>query len=489
MNRISLLAAGLLLFSGCAILQFGGRPSDPVEALRYDIDQILSDSIFIPSNASVTIASLSTGEQLYAREPHLLLRPASNMKLLTSSAALQYLGLQFDFLTEVLVDSTDSSGTVHGNIFLKGFGDPDLTDSDLDSLASLVKLQGINRVSGDVVADVSYFDSLYWGMGWMWDDEPYSYEAFISPLCVDDNCVSIQVIPAPAPADSATVILTPQTDYVTLVNHVRTVSDTALVPLKITRLYMQRLNTIIVEGEVVASADTVEDQLTVWRPELYAGTLFREALQRQGIPVTGGVQAGTVPSLAVPRAALSRPIDTVLVHMNKVSDNLSAENFLKTISATQGGEPGSSEFGIWKINEFLDGLGIDTTKILMVDGSGVSHYNLLTTSMLVQLLEGMASRTDVFPLFYRSLPVAGRDGTLESRMRGTPAEGNLHAKTGTISGACSLSGYVTDRDGEMLVFSMMMQNYIGSARRYRYAQDRIGALLAGFSRGRRFATY
>ena len=107
MNRISLLAAGLLLFSGCAILQFGGRPSDPVEALRYDIDQILSDSIFIPSNASVTIASLSTGEQLYAREPHLLLRPASNMKLLTSSAALQYLGLQFDFLTEVLVDSTD----------------------------------------------------------------------------------------------------------------------------------------------------------------------------------------------------------------------------------------------------------------------------------------------------------------------------------------------------------------------------------------------
>jgi D-alanyl-D-alanine carboxypeptidase/D-alanyl-D-alanine-endopeptidase (penicillin-binding protein 4) len=489
MNRIMLLAVGLLFLSGCAILQFGGRPSDPVEALRYDIDQILSDSIFIPSNASVAVGSLSGGELLYAREPHLLLRPASNMKLLTSSAALQYLGENFEFLTEVLADSTDSSGAVHGNIYLKGLGDPDLMSSDLDSLADLVKQRGIRNVSADVVVDVSYFDSLYWGMGWMWDDEPYSYEAFISPLCVNDNCVSVQVIPAPEPADSATVILTPKTDYVTLVSHVRTVGDTTRVPLTITRLYMQRLNTIVVEGEILTTADTVDEQVTVWRPELYAGTLFREALQRQGVSVAGSVSVGTVPPFAFPQAVISRPMDTVLVNLDKVSDNLSAENLLKTISATQGGVPGSSQYGIWKVNEFLDGFGIDTTKFLMVDASGVSHYNLLTTSMLVQLLQGMASRTDLFPLFYRSLPIAGRDGTLSSRMRGTPAEGNMRAKTGTISGACSLSGYVTDRDGEMLVFSMMMQNYIGSARLYRNAQDRIGALLASFSRGRRFAAY
>ncbi len=126
--------------------------------------------------------------------------------------------------------------------------------------------------------------------------------------------------------------------------------------------------------------------------------------------------------------------------------------------------------------------GIDTTKFLMVDGSGVSHYDLLTPDILVALLRGMHSKKDIFDLYYSSLPNAGVDGLLANRMRGTPAQNNLHAKTGTLGGVSSLSGYVATADGEMLGFSIMMQNYIGPGEPYRKIQDAIGALMAGFSR-------
>jgi D-alanyl-D-alanine carboxypeptidase/D-alanyl-D-alanine-endopeptidase (penicillin-binding protein 4) len=172
------------------------------------------------------------------------------------------------------------------------------------------------------------------------------------------------------------------------------------------------------------------------------------------------------------------------VNLNKVSDNLSAENTLKTLAAIKRGVPGTAVSGIYVVNEFLATLGIDTTGYLMVDGSGVSHYNLLTTEMLIQLLRGMYNRHDLFSLFYESLPIAGVDGTLRGRMKAMAAEGNVRAKTGTISGVSSLSGYVKSRENEMLAFSIMMQNFIKPNQLYREAQDRIANLLARFSRRR-----
>jgi PBP4 family serine-type D-alanyl-D-alanine carboxypeptidase len=167
--------------------------------------------------------------------------------------------------------------------------------------------------------------------------------------------------------------------------------------------------------------------------------------------------------------------------MNKVSDNLTAEMLLKTLDAVSNNVPGSSEGGIFVVNQFLSTLGIDTLKYRITDGSGLSYHNLITAEMIVQLLDGIQHQTDVFPLFYESLPIAGVDGTIRNRMKKTPAEGNLRAKTGTISGVSSLSGYVQTLDGERLIFSMSMQNFIYPARYYQRAQDKIGAILAGFS--------
>jgi D-alanyl-D-alanine carboxypeptidase/D-alanyl-D-alanine-endopeptidase (penicillin-binding protein 4) len=191
---------------------------------------------------------------------------------------------------------------------------------------------------------------------------------------------------------------------------------------------------------------------------------------------------GSAPDSVQEIAVHTWGFDSVVVNINKISDNLSAENTLKTLGAFQRGQPGTAENGIYETNAFLSQFGIDTTKFLMVDGSGVSHYNLLTAEMLVQLLTGMARRPDLFPLFYESLPIAGVDGTLSSRMKGTLAEKNLRAKTGSISGVSSLSGYVRSQDGELLAFSVLMQNFLGSNRVYRVLQDAIGARLAEFSR-------
>jgi D-alanyl-D-alanine carboxypeptidase/D-alanyl-D-alanine-endopeptidase (penicillin-binding protein 4) len=469
-----------VLLSGCAVIFPSGRPSNPVAALQYDIERVLSDSIFVPARPSIKIVSLDRNQVLFERDSKLLMRPASNMKLLTSSTALRLLGKDFKFKTSVLADTAANDSVLSGNLYLKGFGNPDLVTSDLDTLAAQVS--GVRVIEGGVFADVSFFDDLYWGYGWNWDDEPYSYAAFISPLAVNDNCVTVSVTPGLSAGDSVNVVVEPQTSYVSVLNTASTVRDTVIRPLNVTRLFKERLNTILVDGEMLTGAKPVERQISVWKPELYAATLFTETLQRRGIAVDKAASVGSAPVSAREIAAHYQGIDSTLINLNKVSDNLSAELILKTLGTTNGATPGSAQGGVYAVHRFLSTLGIDTTKFTMADGSGLSFYDLLTTGMIVQLLEGMTLQGDIFPLFHQSLPIAGVDGTLRNRMKRTPAEGNLRAKTGTISGVSSLSGYVQTLDGEMIVFAMTMQNFIYPTRLYQRAQDKIGALLAGFSR-------
>ncbi|HLF20263.1 MAG TPA: D-alanyl-D-alanine carboxypeptidase/D-alanyl-D-alanine-endopeptidase, partial [Bacteroidota bacterium] len=286
-------------------------PSDPLERLKYDIDLVLADSIFVPARASVKIVSLESGEVLYERESKMLMRPASNMKLLTSSSALQILGKDFLFKTSVHVDSIMMDGVLYGNIYLKGFGDPDLKTAHLDTLAGQIKLAGINTITGDVVGDASYFDDEYWGAGWMWDDEPFSDEMFITALSVNNNCVRIKVEPGLYAGDSTRVTIDPITNHVLLVNFAKTVTDTVLQPLKITRLFKERSNIIIVDGEILAGSSPSEEELSVWKPELYATELFKEALERAGILVKGRPALGTLPPYARAAASHAQSMDSM----------------------------------------------------------------------------------------------------------------------------------------------------------------------------------
>jgi serine-type D-Ala-D-Ala carboxypeptidase/endopeptidase (penicillin-binding protein 4) len=302
---------------------------------------------------------------------------------------------------------------------------------------------------------------------------------FLSPLILNNNTVTVSVTPATAVGTPPSVSLDPPTAYAPIVNTATTTLDSITDPVRVTRNWMERSNTITVTGAMGLNWRTRKDVLSVWKPELYAGTVFSELLRKNGVATTGRVFLDSTNAVLPPLFVFEHRIDTVLTFMNKVSDNLAAETMLKTIAARKSGKPGSAHDGIHFINQFLVAAGIDTNAISIADGSGLSRYNLTSPAAVIGLLKRMYADSVNFPVYYHTLPIAGVDGTIGRRMQGTQAAGNLRAKTGTLSGVTALSGYVRTLDGEWLAFSILMQHYPGNSRDYRAVQDAIGAVLAG----------
>jgi len=451
------------------------------------IDQILQDSSLTQTRTGIKIVSLKTGETLYSRNSQLLFHPASNMKLLTTSTALKRLGADFKFPTRVFVDSGSvSDSTITGPIYLKGYGDPDLVSDDLRRMVDQLKLKGIRRISGDLICDNSYMDDLFWGNGWMWDDASDWYWAQISPLTVNDNCVEITVKPGAHPGDSLRYQLTPNTAFMKIVNHGVTVdSSDSLIrhAFKVKRRWKHPANIIDIEGgrfPTDAERDYIIDVIDAPR---YVGTLLGEMLRAEGIVFDGVVRTGETPkNVGLLVEHLSPPLSLVIFNTNKISDNLSAELLLKTVGAEMRGIPGTAKKGISEIYKFLQEIGVDSSTYELADGSGVSRYNVITPDLIIELLKAMNADFRLQAEFKASLPVAGVDGSLDSRMKNTPAENKLRAKTGTLRGVSALSGYTTTADGEPVAFSMIMEHFVVGASKIRRIQDKIGAAISLFTR-------
>ncbi len=483
----------LLFLSACATSKKMLAPPSGAQSLaelRQRLDRILADPSLTHSWAGVKIVSLRTGETIYEHNAELLAHPASNQKLLTSAAALSLLGPAYVFRTSVACDSAAQGDSVlQGNLYLIGRGNPDLTSNDLFGLAQNLAQMGLREIRGNIICDDFYLDDVRWGNGWMWDDDPADYAPRVSALSVNKNTVVVRVKPAESIGKPARVQIDPPTDHVTLINTSVTVKrrsqidSLSLPPLTINRKWQQHENTIVVDGAIAQDSSPREETLNVLEPEIYCGRLFRVALQTVGIVVHGGVERGLSPAKTKILAEHSAPILSTLVNLNKPSDNLSAELLLKTIGVEKFGRPGTATKGIRAMRQFLGSVGVDTNAVYSADGSGASHYNLITPSNLVSLLAAMWKNFAVRNEFAATLPIAGVDGTLRGRMKGTPAEGVLHAKTGTISAVSTLSGYTTTADGEELAFSMMMQHFLGGSRAIHSIQDRIGVELCSFRRG------
>ena len=479
--------AAMLLITGCGTTstlkktgQEGVSPlaslsTSPYPKLKERIDATLPDSLFPPASLGIKVVSVSTGETLYALNSGGLFMPASNEKLFTSATTLVELGKDFRFRTVVSVDRNASQ------LFIKGSGDPLLTTADLDSLALAISTTVATDSPWTLTGDVSYFDDLPWGEGWMWDDEGEDYNMAISSLSVNSNMITVRVLPGKLEDAPVRVQTEPATGYVSIENTATTPVDTPVTPLSVSRKWRERSNTIAITGQMLHRDSAHESNLSVWQPERYTLTLLSERLQTHGVMVKG-ITVDTVPAAATLLTEFSHGLDSVVTYMNKVSDNLSAENLIKTLSAERNGKPGSGKAGTALVKQFLSASGVDTTKMVMVDGSGLSRYDLTSADIITQLLITMAGRSDVFDTYLHSFPVAGTDGSLSNRMRGTRAEGNLRAKTGTLSGACSLSGYVQTADGEMLAFSILINNFPSGLRMYRAVQDRVGVILSQMSR-------
>jgi D-alanyl-D-alanine carboxypeptidase/D-alanyl-D-alanine-endopeptidase (penicillin-binding protein 4) len=466
----------LLLSSGCLFAQSN------IIKLHDDLFQIINDDFFEQSQVAVSVYDLTEGESLFRHNDKLLLHPASNMKLLTSAAAINYLDSSYKFLTSLYHTGVIEGDTLYGDLYLLGGLDPEFTVDDLDSLVRIVKSLGIKYISNNIYADISIKDSIYWGEGWMWDDEPDPGAPHLSALNINDN--SIDLLVQGTEVDSqANIILTPETEYVIVDNRTKTVPASELNDLKIDRDWLNRKNRIIVEGEVrrgeyIDSSDHTE-KLSLPQPEKYFLTLFNEHLKKEGIVVNSIAEVKKLPANPVYLSSIHRPIDSVLIQVNKESDNLSTEMLLYALALNDSGAPAIAENGIETIINLVDSIGLDPEKYSFADGSGVSRYNLVSAELLIEILIYMHNHPE-FDRFYNSLAIGGLDGTLEKRMIDTDAEGRVYAKTGTLNGVSALSGYVTTLNDHLIVFSILMQNFVEKTRVARSLQDDICNILVNY---------
>ncbi len=460
------------------------HPSKPVQRLQGEIETILRDPLLVPSNVGMKVISLATGEVLYEKDADKLYHPASTMKLITAATALVKLKPNYRFHTTLYVDSLEDSHIL-GNMYLKGSGDPVFTNDDLEKMTEKLVETGVKDIQGDIVVDETYFDDVRKGKGWMWDDGPLGgYYSHLSALTINHNGVLVRISPGSKVGDSVHTHLQPPTRYMEVINEAITVAPSEKARLNIKRQGEPvAANVLTICGSMAMGSVEKIRRMDVVDPALYCGTLLKEMLAQRGVALQGNVRYGEVPEgLTEIANHISPPLSRILWEMNKPSDNLIAELLLKTIGAEIKGTPGTAEKGLKVISEFLNEIGMDTGRYTFADGSGVSRYNLVTASMLTDLLLYMFRNFEVMPEYLASLPIGGVDGTLKRRMKGMASEGVLRAKTGTLRGVTALAGYTPTADGEILAFSILMSHYVSASNPRRALQDKIGDVLTQFSR-------
>jgi len=446
-------------------------PAHAQTPLAPTLDKILNAPALRGGVTGAIVCRVRDGKTLYTHDADLRLLPASNRKLFTSAAALELLGPDFRVHTDLLAAARpDASGTIAGDVYLRGGGDGLLSPADLDATANALALAGIKRIDGDIVGDGTRFADGPYGFGWEWDD--FSDEEFpqISALEVNEGVLAVHAVPGKAPGDLVSVTLDPPTDYVPLGVTAQTAAKEAADTCTVSRPWDK--NEFRIAG-TLPLGQTLTQKVPVQNPPLLAAFLLRAALEQHGITVTGKAAPGqTVPNAVLLTSHPSLPLSEYIVRMNKPSDNLLAESLVRLLDSA-----GTYDAGHLRETPFFHSLGVDTGAIALVDGCGVGRRNFVTARAVSQLLLGM-HRERSWPLYYASLPIAGVDGTLKSRMIGTPAQNNVHAKTGTLSQARALSGYVTGRSGQLYVFSLLMNNFPGNARSAGAVQDQFVEYLA-----------
>ncbi|QOS97317.1 D-alanyl-D-alanine carboxypeptidase/D-alanyl-D-alanine-endopeptidase [Brevibacterium sp. JNUCC-42] len=426
---------------------------------------------------------------LYAKNADALLTPASNMKLLTSAVALRELGPDYTFKTELYVSSLpDKQGVINGDVIIKGYGDPTLQTDDPSGIKDGTELlrfvqalreKGVTRIDGRIIVDESQYDAKHLGTGWAWNDESYGYNAQISALAVNRGAVRLDYQPGVREGSPVAVALHPKTAYVQIRNEATTTPAGTENTLKIER--DRGKNSIRLTGNLPLGEEPDYKRIAVEDPAIYTGLVLKEAMEKSGIKVSqqSEVQKGVIPSKSYKISELqSPPLRDILIYGNKNSDNFYMEMLLKRIGADKKGS-GSAKAGIEVVRENLQQNGTNSA-FDMVDGSGLSLYNQISVRQVSSVLTSMANHSS-FEHFYHSLPIAGVDGTLKSRMKQTDAENNVYATTGTLQGVSTLSGYVTTKNNERLYFSIIMNGYTDASKNFTDVQDKLASALANVS--------
>jgi D-alanyl-D-alanine carboxypeptidase/D-alanyl-D-alanine-endopeptidase (penicillin-binding protein 4) len=427
------------------------------------------------------IVSLTRGDTLFSQHPDSMVQPASTMKMYTSAVALDRFGPDYTFRTPVLRDgAVGADGTLAGNLYLRGVGDPSMSsrfwhdESPMDVLARQVAAAGIKHVRGDVVGDASAFDDKLIPDGWKTSYLGAAYAARVSALSLNENLVWVVVKPD---GNKASVTLEPATTSIPIDASVSLVGGSG------GRISASRRSdgTISVRGSIGSRSGPLKYSLVVDNPALFTAGALRASLAKVGVTVDGQARLGPTPAAATQVAALaSPPLAQIIGEMDRESINIVAELLFRASARATETTVGSAETGLANLREFLSKkVGTAPTVVNVSDGSGLSLNDFVTARSMVQLL-GYVHNAPWGPVFHAALPVDGESGTLKRRSKGTPARGNLHAKTGTTNTVAALGGYVTAKNGEVLAFSLIYNG--GDRWNAKTAMDQIGATMAEFVR-------
>jgi len=405
-----------------------------VSELRHEIDSLISQPDFRNAQWGVLIVNPRTGDTIYSRNAGKLFMPASNMKIITSAAALTLLGPEYRYRTTFLTDGEVRDSLLDGNLLVIGRGDPTVSDrmrgtatTVMDALADSLRAHRIRQITGSLARVGNAFPDSIYGYGWEWDDLGEYYGAGVDELIFNEGMAPTTLRPPPDTVRDSLY------------------SGPAKNPAK---AFLDALHDALVRKSIRMDG-TVRD--SILSAPLKMDTLF---------------------------VLISPPLRDILPALMKPSQNQIAEILLRTIGLERGGL-GTADSARKIVGQQLLAWGVQPDGFVIRDGSGLSDQDLLTPETIVRVLDRI-QRDTAFAVYYNSMPIAGVDGTIDTRMKGTPAEGNVHAKTGTLAKARSLSGYVTSADGERLIFSILANNTTTPGSAVTHVADVIAAALAAY---------
>lgn len=506
----------VLVFAASVLAAPSGAPAPaPSARLAEHIAALLNSPDLAHGFWGIEVDSLKTGEALYSLNSDKLFTPASNTKLFTTAAALALIGPDYKFRTTVETTAAlDRYGRLNGDLILVGHGDPNLSGRELpydqrtqraddpiqalEALADVLVQKGVKYIDGDIVADDSYFAFERYGEGWSQDDLVWADGAPVSALTINDNVVFVNILPADRPGEKAFVSVKPFSDYYRLDNRiVTTPAGTAR------KFFVNRepgSTVLTLWGNLPLDDSGTSEALAIEDPAEFAAELFRDLLEKRGIVVYGRqrtrhTELATLSTFTATAIAPSRegsgggarsfdngqplilasyeskPLVEDIRIINKVSQNLHAEILLRLLGRERG-NAGTVEGGLEVIAKFLTQAGIAGDQYVFYDGSGLSRQNLVSPHAIAQLLR-YASSQPWGAAYKSSFPLAGVDGSLAERLKGPRLEKRVLAKTGSLGGVKTLSGYATTDHGDTVVFSILSNNLNLPAKRVTDTIDNI----------------
>ena len=458
-------------------------------SLRALIDSMADAPAFANAHWGILIVDPERGDTLYSRNAGKLFMPASNMKILTSAVATAQLGMDYRYRTTFAARGVVSSGTLSGDLVVIGRGDPSVSDHMLGdamipirAIADSISRKGIQHITGRIVSGGNAFSDASLGFGWSYDDFEDSYSAPTDELLFNEGFSEIHVKGGARPGDPVQTVVRPARTFPVI--HVSATTGPDVRPDSSGR----RANSLrvrkdsstweaILTGQI-APADTATVEVTHHDVGVAYLAALKEALRDRGITIDDA-SSDTTARLDTVAVLTSPPLSEIMKALMKPSQNQIAEMFFRTIALSATGI-GRSDTASAVVGRQIAKWGVAPTEAVIRDGSGLARYDYVSPRTLVRVLDAMR-RAPTFKAYYDAMPIAGVDGTIRNRMKGTAAQGNVHAKTGTLAMARSLSGYVTTANQRMLIFSFLCNNWTTPVRDVERVQDSIATRLATMS--------